>query len=96
MISDFSSIIFDYKPYDACDLVELGPPVLPWQFEVLPKFGRELVPSEFVNLKEIIENMSDNEELSKARAKARSEAWMYEGLCAANVCDYIVKTVDRM
>ena len=69
---------------------------MPWQFEVLPKIGRELVPSEFVNLKEIIENMSDSEELSKARAKAKAEAWMCEGLCASNVCDYMVETVEKM
>lgn len=107
MISDFSGIIFDYtflcdkpvmyvnagmdlKPYDAYDLDhEL------WQYEVLKKFGTELKEEQFENIKDVIQALSDSEELAKQRKIAKETAWMFEGLAGKNVVDYMVKTVEN-
>ena len=108
MISDFSGIIFDYtflcdkpviyvnagmdlSPYDAYDL---GDKKL-WQYESLEKFGKQLDEKDFENIKEVIQNMSDSKELSEARAKAKAEAWMFEGLAGKNIADFMIKTVDE-
>lgn len=107
MISDFSGIIFDYtflcdkpvmyvnagmdlKPYDAYDLDhEL------WQYEVLKKFGTELKEEQFENIKDVIQALSDSEELAKQRKIAKETAWMFEGFAGKNVVDYMVKTVEN-
>lgn len=107
MISDFSGIIFDYtflcdkpvmyvnggmdlKPYDAYDLDhEL------WQYEVLKKFGTELKEEQFENIKDVIQALSDSEELAEQRKIAKNTAWMFEGMAGKNVVDYMVKTVEN-
>lgn len=109
MISDFSGIIYDYTflcdkpviyvnaelnlmPYDAYDLPNNGKTI--WQFEVLKKIGIELKEENFSNIKEIIQNASDSEELSKARDAAKSEAWMYMGESAKLTVDYLTGKID--
>jgi hypothetical protein len=105
MISDFSGIIYDYtflcdkpviyvnaelnlKPYDAYDLPNNGKTI--WQFEVLRKIGIELKEENFLNIKEIIQNASDSDELSKARNSAKNEAWMHMGESAKLTVDYML------
>lgn len=101
MISDFSGIIFDYtlvfdKPviylsqgfdnriYDAYDI-----PYQLWQFESLKSFGIELRKEDLKNIESIIKNAADSEELSKARAKARTECWANQGESAIKIADYL-------
>ncbi|MBR4005645.1 MAG: CDP-glycerol glycerophosphotransferase family protein [Treponema sp.] len=105
MISDFSGIIYDYtflcdkpviyvnaelnlKPYDAYDLPNNGKTI--WQFEVLKKIGIELKEENFLNIKEIIQNASDSDELAKARNSAKNEAWMHMGESAKLTVDYML------
>lgn len=108
MISDFSGIIFDYtflcdkpvmfvkanmdlKPYDAYDLEkEL------WQFSTLEKMGIELNENDFENIKEVIQNASDSEELKKERKIAKETAWMHQGEAGKNIADYMVKTMQAL
>ena len=91
MISDFSGIIFDYtflcdkpvmyvntdmdlRPYDAFDLGhEL------WQFEILKKMGIKLEERDFSDIKQVIERVSDSEELRQSRKQAKETAWMFQG-----------------
>ncbi len=106
MISDFSGIIFDYtflcdkpviyvnagmdlRPYDAYDL---GDKQL-WQYESLERFGKQLDEHDFENIKEVIQNISDSKELAEARAKAKEEAWMFEGQAGKNIADFMIKTI---
>ena len=110
MISDFSGIIFDYTflrdkpvmyvkagmnlmPYDAYDLPHKGEKL--WQFETLKKIGIELNESQFENIKEVIQNASDSEELAKGRKRAKEEAWMRIGQAGKNIADYMIKTVEE-
>lgn len=107
MISDFSGIIYDYtflfgKPviyvnqemdfitYDSWDLENHGKDS--WQFEVLRKFGIELDPNNFENIKEIIQKASDSLELKEQREKAKNEGWMNIGNSAKLTVDYLERT----
>ncbi len=106
MISDFSGIIFDYtflcdkpvmyvagnmdlRPYDAYDLNKKL-----WQYEVLEKFGTELNESQFENIKEVIQSMSDSMELAQQRKIAKETAWMHQGNAGKNIADYMIKVMD--
>ncbi len=106
MISDFSGIIFDYtflcdkpvmyvagnmdlRPYDAYDLNKKL-----WQYEVLEKFGTELNESQFENIKDVIQSMSDSTELAQQRKIAKETAWMHQGNAGKNIADYMIKVMD--
>lgn len=110
MISDFSGIIFDYtflcdkpvmyvnasmdfRPYDAYD-IEKGKNT--WTFNTLKKIGIELKEDQFENIKEIIQNASDSEELSKARTNAKSEAWMNIGYAGKNIADFMINKLNNL
>lgn len=105
MISDFSGIIYDYTflcdkpvmyvnaqldlmPYDAYDLPENGKNI--WQFATLSKIGIELKEKKFDNIKEIIQNASDSQELSDLRHKAKAEAWTNESQAGKAVVDFMI------
>lgn len=106
MITDFSGIIWDYTflcdkpvmyanaemdlmPYDAYDMDHEI-----WQFETVKKIGIKIEEKDFTNIKEVIQNASDNPELAALRHKARDEAWMHIGNAGKLTVDYMVKTVE--
>ena len=110
MISDFSGIIYDYTflfdkpvmyvtaqmdlmPYDAYDLPDNGKNI--WSFRSLNQIGIELKEEEFTNIKQIIQNASDSEELKQLRHKTKVEAWRNEGLSGTAVVDYIISKVEK-
>ena len=66
-----------------------------WQYASLEKFGKQLDEKDFTNIKEVIQNMSDSSELAEARAKAKAEAWMYEGKAGKNIVDFMIKSIDN-
>lgn len=103
MISDFSGIIYDYtflcdKPvmyvnadmdlrmYDAWYV----PGQKPWQVNAVKKFGIELKESQFSNIKEIIQNARDSNELEDLRHKAKNEAWENIGFAGEKVYEFMV------
>ncbi|MBQ3712574.1 MAG: CDP-glycerol glycerophosphotransferase family protein [Spirochaetia bacterium] len=108
MISDFSSITldfaflrnkpflaavgdFDARPYDAGKV-----PHPLWQFQVLPKIGRELKESDFKQIGEIIKNIADDPAASENRALANAKAWQYQGQAGARIADYMVKVQQEV
>ncbi|WP_407425911.1 CDP-glycerol glycerophosphotransferase family protein [Treponema sp.] len=104
MISDFSSVIYDYtfmcdKPvmYVNADLdlriYDAGclTEKRLWQFTTLEKIGIELKEEQFSNIKEIIQNASDSKELASARAKAKAEAWTHIGEAGKLVVDFMIQ-----
>ena len=109
MISDFSSIIYDYtflcdklvmyvnadldlRIYDASEVYdENGNPKKIWQFETLEKIGIELKEEQFSQIKSVIENAIDSQELANARKTAKAEAWMHIGEAGKNIVDFMVK-----
>ena len=109
MISDFSGIIYDFtflcdKPvmyvnadielalYDAYDV----PGQKPWQVNAVKEFGIELKAAQFPQIKEVIQNASDSEELARLRAKAKAAAWECEGEAGENVYEFMVRKREEL
>lgn len=108
MISDFSGVIFDYvlnfsRPviyanaefdnaiYDAAWVGHT-----PWNFEVLPKLGRQLKREEITNIKEVIDLTLNDQSYVTGRAEVMDEAWQYRGEAAARVVDYLITKHDEL
>ncbi len=91
----YASDEFDLRPYDAYDLTLFDPPVMPWQFEILPKIGKKLEESDFANIENVITSLSDSKELAEGRKKARAEAWMYEGLAGEKTADFMIERAKK-
>ena len=103
MISDFSSVIFDYtlifnKPIlytentfvkDPYDAAWLDEDM--WKFKVLPEIGMPLKEEDIPRLKEVIDGAIASDTLSAGRDKARSEAWAHIGESAALTADYMIR-----
>ncbi len=77
LISDYSSIIFDFafvferpvltldyepdlSPYDANDIAEK-----PWEFEVLNNIGKKISLDDIKNIREIVQNLTNDKEFSQ-------------------------------
>ncbi len=109
MISDFSSVIYDYtflcdKPVmyvnaslnlDIYDASDI-PDKRIWQFTTLEKIGIELKEEQFENIKEIIQNASDSPELAKARACAKEQAWMHIGMAGEKTADFMIQKLNEL
>lgn len=108
MISDFSGVIFDYalafdKPllitegifddsvYDAAWLEE---PL--WKFAVYDTFSIRLSEEQFSNMKEIIDSALTDESLSKGRADAREQVWLYRGESVTRTVDYMIDKYNEL
>ena len=101
MISDFSSVIFDYslvfnKPFiytentfdnSVYDAAWLDEEM--WKFRVLPSIGIPLRKEDFPRIKETIENAVNDKDLLKGREHARAEAWANIGESAKLTVDYL-------
>lgn len=108
MISDFSSVIFDYslvfnKPFvfaestfdnSIYDAAWLDDEM--WKFKVLPKIGIPLRETDFDNMKEIIDQAIVDESLYAAREQARSEAWAHIGESAKLTVDYLIAKREEL
>ena len=108
MISDFSGIIFEYalvfdKPviytkseFDKstfdCAWFEEDP----WMFTTLPKVGKELLESDFDNIKQTIDECINSKEYSDNRNSVREETWMHINEGSVRVVDYLEKTIINM
>ena len=109
MISDFSGIIYDYtflcdkpvmyvnaeldlRPYDAYDLTDNGKNI--WQFATLKKIGIELKQEQFDNIKDVIQQASDSQELALLRKAAKAEAWMNEGNAGKAIADFMISKIN--
>ena len=102
MISDFSSVIFDYtlifnKPVIYAENVFVKDPYDAawldeemWKFRVLPSIGLPLKEEDFPRMKEIIAHAVRDESLYAGREKARQEAWAHIGESASLTADYLI------
>ena len=103
LISDFSSVMFDWaflfnKPFiysnsdmnkEIYDMSELDEE--PKRYEVMRKIGKELTKENLGDIKNLIENLKDNEEIQSEIEKAKAETWMFQGSAAKNVADFLIK-----
>lgn len=108
MITDFSGIIFDYAlvfgrpiiyadtsfdpaPYDAAWIDE---PL--WRFEVLKELGAPLQKEDFPHMRELIDELLQQEQGKEAREKVRSEAWQCIGESAKLTVDYMIHKYEEL
>ena len=108
MISDFSSVIFDYtlifnKPViyaentfnkDPYDAAWLDDEM--WKFKVLPSIGLPLKEEDFPNLKQIIQEAVVDTKLGEGREQARKEAWAHIGESARLTADYMIEKYQTL
>ncbi len=108
LISDFSSVVFDYslifnKPFiyaegafdKSCyDAYWLDEEI--WKIRILPKLGIPLREEDFPRLKEVIDKTLSDDTLSEGREEARSEAWANIGHSAFLTADYMIKKYEEL
>ena len=108
MISDFSSIIFDFvflfnKPVlynnsffnkDMYDAGDIDKD--PWKFEVLNKFAVKITESDLPNIKSIIQNSVIDKSLSTERLNAKKIAWQNEGNGANAVVNSLLEIKEGL
>jgi hypothetical protein len=90
----------DLRPYDADDICS-GPDGTTdlkklWQFRALADFGIELKEEMFERIGEVLQSVSDNSELQAARARAKSQAWMYPHSAGRRIADFMVETRETI
>ena len=107
MITDFSSIMYDYtlvfdKPLIYADTkFDISPydaawlDEEPWKFQVLPKLGHVLREEDFPHMKKLIDEISDSEEFAAGREEARQHVWQHIGQAAQLTADYLLTCMDR-
>ncbi len=101
MITDYSGVIFDYAfifnkpvifadtelntdPYDAAWIDE---PV--WRIQILDDLGIRLDENDFGKMKDVIDNLINNDHYQAGREKIRDVAWQNRGHAAEAVVDYL-------
>lgn len=108
MISDFSSVIFDYcflfdKPFLYCNNEFDHRPYdsgdlkeTPWKFSVLKDIGVELNPDSFDNIKTVITAACENTVLKANRANAKDTAWQNRGTAGEAVYRFLMKKLSEV
>ena len=103
MISDFSSVIFDYcflfdKPFLYCNNEFDHRPYdsgdlkeLPWKFSILKDIGRELKSTDFNDIRKIIQETCESSALKENRLKAKDTAWQNRGLAGQKVYEFLME-----
>lgn len=107
MISDFSSVIFDYcflfdKPFLYCNNEFDHRPYdsgdlkeMPWKFSVLKEIGVELHADQFENIKTIILEACQNKTLKENRKRAKDTAWQNRGHAGEAVYTFLTETAQN-
>ena len=108
MISDFSSVIWDYtlvfdRPLIYADTEFDKSPYDAcwldeemWVFETLPSVGFPLKKEDLPRMKDIIDQAIDSEELQKGRKAARETAWQCIGESAVRITDYCIEKYNAL
>ncbi|MCR4743939.1 MAG: CDP-glycerol glycerophosphotransferase family protein [Lachnospiraceae bacterium] len=102
MITDFSSVIFDYalifdKPVLCADTsFDLSPYDAWWlneeglyRFDAHKRLGKTLKEEELDDIGNIIKELKEKDPLAKGRAEVREERWKYPGEAAKRTVDYL-------
>ena len=108
MISDFSSVIWDYtlvfdRPLIYADTEFDKSPYDAywldeemWVFKTLPTVGYPLNKESLPQMKEIIDKAISSEDLSRGREAARKMAWQHIGHSAELITDYCIEKYDAL
>ncbi len=104
MITDFSSVIFDYalvfdKPVLCADTsFDLSPYDAWWldeagvyRFDAHKRLGKTLKEDELDDIGNIIKELKEKDPLAAGRAEVRGERWKYPGEAARRTVDYLTE-----
>ena len=103
MISDFSSVMFDYaflynRPFlffktitnnEMYDMCDLDEE--PYRFRIMNEIGREIKENDIDNISEIIEQFRNSKDIKNKIEKIKNTCWMYEGQAAVRAVDFLIK-----
>ncbi len=109
MITDFSSVIFDYalifdKPVLYADTsFDLSPYDAWWldraglyDFDAHKRLGQKLQEEDFDNIKAVIDRLISEDPLKAGREEVRKERWVMQGEAAERTVDYLVQKSDEL
>ena len=108
MISDFSSVIWDYtlvfdRPLIYADTEFDKSPYDAcwldeemWVFQTLPSVGLPLRKEDLPRMKEIIDAAIASEDLQAGRKAAREMAWEHIGESAVRITDYVMEKYQEL
>lgn len=108
MISDYSSVIWDYlftfeRPFIYADTNHDRSPYdaawfddTPWLFRSLEQLGIKLDENEFDNLKSIIDGAIASEKFKANLERIRNEGWNYRGEAYKRTVDYMVQKREEL
>jgi hypothetical protein len=103
LISDYSSVMFDYvflfdRPLLYLNAVfDIRPydagdlDHLPWKLQILPSIGIELRVQDFENIQKIIQSSIENETLRENRNRAKAEAWECVGESGEQIAKFLIE-----
>ena len=108
LISDFSSIMFEYaflfnRPFlyvnknmndDIYDYSELGEK--PLRYQVMNKIGIELNDENIYQIDKIVESLKNNEQIKEEIHIYKNIFWEKQGYGAKNVVDYLIKKQEEL
>lgn len=103
MISDFSGVIFDYaflfnKPFifvnekinqEIYDIIDCEKPL--FALNKIKDLGFELKEDNFSQLKEIIENITNDKDFSKKANSLKNIIWQEQGKSAENIVNFLIQ-----
>lgn len=108
MISDFSSVIFDFalvfdKPiiyadthFDKAPYDACWLKEEPWAFGMLPELGPQLTAEHLKDLRGLIDRCLSDSSYKQGRDKARKEGWAYPGEAAKRSADYLIDKRNKL
>lgn len=108
MITDFSSVMFDYafifdRPFIYADIKFDKSPYDAawfeedmWSLRILPSIGVPLKEEDFDRIREVIDDAVNNKGLAEGREKARGETWSNPGRAASLTVDYMIKKLEEI
>lgn len=103
LISDYSSVMFDYVFLFDRPLLYLNAEFdirpydagdldhLPWKLRILPSIGVELKVDDFQNIQNIIQDSLESETLSENRKIAKAEAWEFVGESGEQIARFLIE-----
>lgn len=103
LISDFSSVMFDYaflfnRPFlffntldnnEIYDISDLDD--APFRYHVMHEIGKEVKEEEINQISDIIENFKNNDNIVKKIEEIKKISWEYQGFAAKNTVDFLIE-----
>lgn len=108
LISDFSGVMFDYaflfnKPFlylnkevnrEIYDISDIEGEI--WRDKAIKDIGVELLPSDMDNIIQIIENLSQDDEIQNRISNAKDVAWQHRGESGIRAVEFMIRKYEEL